>query len=209
MRRVSVTAVVEGKPDEAVAERVVRWVDLDLRAVHKPIVNNQEEYPGKSYIDKNIRAFNREAHRAPWFVLRDWDISDGAACAPELVRRKLPRPARMMCFRIAVRSIESWLLADRAGVARFLGVDTPTIPEDPDSLLDPKTALLELASRSTNREIRKGMVPAPGDTSPVGRRYNLLLTRFARVDWRPDRAAQNSPSLRKCLAALRDLGRNG
>jgi hypothetical protein len=37
-----------------------------------------------------------------------------------------------MCFRLAVHAAESWLLADSASLAAFLGVSAARLPNDPD-----------------------------------------------------------------------------
>jgi hypothetical protein len=194
---VYVDVVVEGEPDEALAEKVLRYAGFEPLPAHGKC--------GRGYIDSNIARFNHAADRTPWFVLRDWDADDQSRCAAELVRRLLPEPARKMRFRIAVRSVESWLMADRVAMARFLEVEPNAIPEVPDTIPKPKSFLVKLAGRSKNTIVRKDMVPESGASSKVGKRYNLLLTRFALEKWGPGRAAHYSPSLRKCIAALRDL----
>jgi hypothetical protein len=47
--------------------------------------------------------------------------------------------------RVAVREVESWVLADRRRIANFLSAPLNSIPMDPEQLDDPKMALLTLA----------------------------------------------------------------
>lgn len=53
-----------------------------------------------------------------------------------------------MCFRIAVREVEAWLLADAEQAAGFLAVPLARIPAEPETLPDPKATLIALAGRS-------------------------------------------------------------
>jgi hypothetical protein len=157
---------------------------------------------GKAYIDEKMAAFNSAARFNPWLVIRDLD-QDGSCC--ELRHLLLPTPAASMCFRIAVRAIESWLLADGEAMATFLDVDLTGVSTEPDSLADPKAAVVRLARKSKRKSIRLGMVPAHGDSSRVGARYSALMIQFAQTNWRPEVAARRSPSLRKCIVRLRQL----
>ena len=113
-----------------------------------------------------------------------------------------------MCFRIAVREVEAWLLADRERIASFLGVSPARVPRDPDGLDDPKLEMVNLARHSSRRVIRKEMTPRPGSGISIGPAYSLRLIEFASkpdVGWRPEVAAGHSRSLRRCVAALRTL----
>ncbi|MCS7168176.1 MAG: hypothetical protein RMI91_03400 [Gemmatales bacterium] len=65
------------------------------------------------------------------------DLDRDASCAPALRKRYLAQLAPYLCFRVAVRAIEAWLLADAPNLARFLHVCPNLIPPDPESLSDP------------------------------------------------------------------------
>ena len=71
-----------------------------------------EEYGGrgKSHFDQRIPGYNLAAKIEPWLTARDLDKD--AECAGKLAREILPKPAKLMCFRIVVRSVEAWLMAD-------------------------------------------------------------------------------------------------
>src|SRR5690349_2981582 len=118
----------------------------DLPAVDKILgdmgieLGPQYGFVGKDDLRRKLAGFNAAARHAPWLVLRDLDRD--ATCAPDLVSDLLPRPAKHMCFRIAVRSVEAWLIADRERIASFLGVRLEQVPAQPDLLPDPKGTLI-------------------------------------------------------------------
>jgi len=193
-----VTAAVEGDLDEAVLRRILELAGLSLANVY-----GRE---GKHKLLQRLAGYNLAARFSPWIVLLDLD--EDCPCAPECTRQWLPAPSQYMCFRLAVRAVEAWLLADRERIARRLGVNWRHIPSDPDTLADPKTELVNLARRSTSRPVRDQLVPQPGSGRQVGPLYNSLMIQF--VDdqddgWRPERAAESSDSLNRCIAQLRKI----
>jgi hypothetical protein len=113
-----------------------------------------------------------------------------------------------MCFRVVVREVEAWLLADRERLASFLGVPISRVPRDPESVDDPKGQMVALARRSLRRDIREDMVPRPQSRREVGPAYSSRLIEFADdvVDgWRPLVAAKSSDSLHRCIRCLSRL----
>jgi hypothetical protein len=185
---------VEGPTDAAVARRLLAEVGLEPGSVFS-------DHGGKSVVDTRLARWNEAARRSPWFVLRDLDRD--AECAPELVARLLPAPAPGMCFRIAVREVDAWLLGDRRAAARWLGVSASMLPLLPEAEPDPKQALINFARRSSLADVRRDLVPRPGSSAGVGRGYLAQVVHFVQSSWRPQVAAENCPSLRACLAALR------
>ncbi len=164
---VVLTGVVEGLLDQAVLRRLVGETDATLGQVHG--------LQGKDRLLKQLNAYNQAAKSAPWVVLVDLDRD--AECAPPCCRRWLPDRAPRMCFRIVVRAIEAWLLADREGLASFLGISVSPVPRQPETIDDPKLALVGLARRSRRRKLREDMVPEQGGRA-VGPRYRDRLTEF-------------------------------
>lgn len=191
-----IAGAVEGPGDEAVFHRLIAAVGATSGPVHGK--------NGKERLRSQILGYNHAAQHAPWCVLVD--LNQSATCAAALRDLWLPTPAPGMCFRVVVRKIESWLLADRARMAQFLGVREAIVPEWPDALDDPKQALINLARRSRRRAIVEDMVPGPRSGRSVGRGYTSRVIDFASDlsdnGWRPKVAAQHSDSLRRCLAAL-------
>jgi hypothetical protein len=193
-----VSGAVEGDLDEAVLHRIVRQAELTLAIVYGR--------KGKASLLRAIRGYNAAAHHAPWIVLVDLD--NDCDCAPPCVQRWLPDPAPHMCFRLVVRSVEAWLLADRDRIAEFLGVRRAQVPPDPDALDDPKRALINLARRSRRRALRMEIVPREGSGRSVGPLYTTRLIEFIQdeaVGWRVDHALGVSDSLRRCVEHLRRL----
>lgn len=190
-----VSVAVEGVSDAAVVRRILSSVGLD--------VGPEYVTRGKARLDRQLSGYNNAARFAPWVVLRDLDYD--APCASGLIAALLTDRAEHMYLRIPVRSIESWLIADPNGFSRFFGVSHALIPSRPDELDRPKRALVDLARRSTKRAVREGMVPAPGTSNEVGPEYTAQIIEFSSTVWDPGAAADNSESLRRCLAALRGI----
>jgi len=152
---------------------------------------------------KNLTGYNNAARFAGWMVLVDLDDD---ACVPPFRQRWLPDPAPLMCFRVAVRAIEAWLMGDRERIAKFLRVRQSLVPPDPEILPDPKGALVDLARHSRLSRIREDMVPRPASGRRVGPLYTTYLLQFIGDEvegWRPEIAAATAAdSLARCLRAL-------
>ncbi len=201
-KAVTISGAVEGLIDEAVLRRLVRWIGATPGAIHGK--------QGKSFLRKQLAAYNWAARTVPWLVLVDLDFD--ADCAPTMLHAWLPQPAPHMCFRIVVREIEAWLLADRERIAEFLNVRYSLIPRNPEAIADPKHALVEICRRSRRQEIREDMTPRPRSYREVGPAYNSRLVQFVldeRNGWRPDVAAERSPSLSHCLQRLESAASEG
>jgi len=192
-----VPCLVEGTLDEVVVRKL-----LDTSAL-EPAAFYLESLPA---FKTRLKAFNQAARHMSWFALCDLDDDD---CAPGRARDFLPDPASGMCFRVAVRAVETWLLADRACIARYLRISSDLIDPDPERLPAPKSHLVSLARRSRSRSIREGLVPAEGDSRTVGPEYTLLMSEFARERWNPVRAVTRSPSLRRALVRFQTLAETG
>lgn len=193
-----ISAAVEGLVDEGVIRRLVRHVGGEI---HRVYGRN-----GKAHLRQRIHGYNQAARISPWIVLVD--LNRDADCPPPLVAEWVPDPSPHMCFRVAVREVESWLLADGEAIARFLRVPVKRVPHAPELIDDPKRLLVELAEHSRRREIREDMVPRPGSGRTTGPAYASRLIEFAEGYWRPRVAAKSSDSLRRCLQRLRQMVRH-
>lgn len=190
--------LVEGDADEVVLRRVLAHVGLKCGAVYGK--------RGKSHVLERLPSYNQAAKLWPWVVVVD--LNQDAPCAPDFVRAYLARPATCMRFRVAVRAVEAWLLADAERIASFLRVPRSRIPVNPDAQGDPKGDLVEVARRSRSKVLSKDMVPRPGSGGRVGPAYTSRIKEFVTIAdhrWRPDVAAENSDSLRRCVEALHTL----
>jgi hypothetical protein len=193
MKRVfEVSIAVEGLSDEAVVRRIVR--DHGMR------VKNVFGLRGKHHLDQRLNAFNSAAKYGAWLVVRDLDHD--AVCAAALARDRLPSPNSGMRFRIAVRALEAWLLADAEGIAAYFGVARHHVPHTPERISDPKAALIEVARRSRSRAIREDMLPSEGTTARVGPGFIARINEFASSDWSWERGAKRSESLGRCVKSV-------
>lgn len=192
----SVSCAVEGDLDEAVARRLLEHVGLDAGPVYGRM--------GKEHIERSIGGYANAARRNPWFVLVDLD-SD-APCGAALISAWLPHPPALLAFRVAVRAVESWILADRSNLAHFLRVSRDVVPRGVDALRDPKLTLVNLARRSNARNLREGLPPRAGSGRAIGPLYVTELSGFVTAQWDVDAAAVGSDSLARCLSALQALG---
>ena len=193
-----VTGAVEGDLDEALLRRVASFAGLSLGAVHGR--------KGKEFLLQTINGYNRAAQFMPWVVLVDLDRN--CDCAPPCIAQWLPNPSAQMCFRVAVRGAEAWLLADREGMASWMAVPVGKVPENPDNLNDPKQEIINLARRSRRRTVQHDLVPRPGSGRTVGPLYTTRMIEFLQDEtsgWRPDRARRVSDSLARCIGRLRQF----
>jgi hypothetical protein len=189
---VFISGAVEGRSDEPVFRRIV---EERGGTVHRLQVQN-----GKSALRHALPGYNAAAVQSPWLVLVDLD-SD-FECAGALVADWLPHPSRHMCFRVVVRQIESWLLADAERFAEFFAVRRSALPTDPDSLPDAKQTVVNLVARSRRKSIRLDMVPSVGSGRRVGPAYASHLINFVsdpHHGWRLATAMAHSRSLTKCV----------
>jgi len=139
------------------------------------------------------KRYNDAGRHAPMIGLADLEQSE---CAPALLARELPQKSPGFHLRLAVRMLESWLMADRQSLASFLRVSVATIPVNPDAEVHPKRKLIDIARKSTSRAIRDALVP--GDSGAiVGPEYVATMSDFIRLHWQAANARQVSPSLER------------
>lgn len=197
--RVPVSFAVEGIVDQAIVLKIFLESGVP---------------PGPSYVcdgignlKRRLPGFNAGARHAPWFVLCDLDRHE---CAPELRARLLgPTPADGMQLRVAVRSVEAWLMADRRSFASFLGVGVKQVPGDPERIDDPKRTVVELARESRRRVIREGLAPSEIDGQRIGAAYTEQMIQYVRRRWSPKRACVASTSLARVIQRCDAFSRRG
>ena len=192
---------VEGWTDEPVAEKIISSVGF--------VPHHTLTADGKANLDKKLPGLNKSAASMPWLVIRDLDDDDEQFCIPDLRANLLGRHEHRpsMCLRFAVRSMESWLMADRDEFASFFGIRRGLLEEEPETLINPRQYLTSICARSRKRQIKQGIPPRPGQRRSVGPEYNDLVREFAEDHWDPQRACANAPSLKRaldCLTMLRD-----
>lgn len=203
----TVFLAVEDDLSEAVANKLLggaggaSWVPQRL---------GRGRAPGSGQIRKNLPKYADLASKQPVAVITDLD---DRKCPIALINdwfgsRKIPAG---MAFRIAVREVEAWLMADRVGLSAFLGVPLSLIPDNVEMVSRPKERLIGIAGRA-RRELRDEIVPARGSLARQGLGYNDVLSRFVRENWNPEAATSGSESLRRAIAGfekLRNVWRSG
>jgi hypothetical protein len=173
----SLVVVVEGDTDIPIVQALARDAGLEIGKIL--------DLAGKSQIDERLVGYNNAAKGSPWLVLRDLDHD--ADCAPTFLAARPLKSSQWMTFRLAVREVEAWLLADARGGAAFLHVPERNFPTQPDDEQDPTVTLVNLARRSKRAAIRKAMVPPAGANAQVtATATNVLCLSFVRL-W-PGRA---------------------
>jgi len=163
-------------------------------------VDNVYGKRGKDHLRENIRRYNQAARHGDWVILVD--LNNDAECPPPFINSWLPTRNPNLQLRIAVRAIESWLLADRKEIARFLRVPMQKIPMQPENEPNPKQAFINIVRISKSKILREDIIPPPTSTASQGPGYTSRLTEFTMNYWKPGRAAHHSPSLKRSINSL-------
>lgn len=192
------TAVVLATEDE-----LSEAVGLSLAAEAGLYVGQFLRRGGFGYLKSKVGSFCEIALRQPVLLLTDLDR---VTCAPTLLNKWMvssERPENFI-FRVVVREIESWLLADHHAMRSLIGARVGKLPLEPDHLPDPKQVLLSLAGRAP-RAVKDDLVVTHGAIASQGLGYNARLCEMVRQHWQPARAADRSASLARTRVRLREL----
>jgi len=118
-----------------------------------------------------------------------------------------------LLFRIAQEEAETWLMADREGFSKWLGVSIDLIPlvqkidkKKPiyEIICPIKPSLYmmrEIVSKSPKIELKELLTPKAGAKKGPG--YNSAILPFIRDKWNIENAASNSYSLTKAITRLK------
>jgi hypothetical protein len=167
------------------------------------VVDTVRNERGFGAIKTKIRKYNQAAHWMPYLVITDLD---NHPCPVTMVNEWIDTPRhKNLIFRVAVREVEAWLLADREHIAQFLQISSAQIDRNPETLQDPKGALIQAVKKhSRNRNIRTDIVPI-GTTSSIGPNYNGRLSDFVMQHWDVNLARENAPSLDRAMRRLEEF----
>lgn len=193
-----INALVEGPVDESVVERVLRSTGHELADCWGK--------QGSAFIRDHVQQYATAARTAPLLVVVD-QMDTRLECPPQVAAAWLPHRPPGLVFCVAVREVESWLLADRNGVAELLRIRVGRIPKRPDEIDDPKRCLVALARQSRSSTVKRMFVPAANSTAQVGRLYTTGVQEFASSRWSIDDARRLSPSLNRCVERLSAIDR--
>ena len=186
--------IVEGSTDIPVVTALMYaagWADSEFSVTSAN---------GKGAIDRDIKKYWEAARVLPYVIFRDLD-QDGEGC-PVTLRAELvehtPGESPDLLIRIVDQCIESWILADRQGVAEFC--KRPIVSVRPcDSR--PKDHLLRLFQKAQFKDA----VLREGGKLRFGTAYKMHLQNLMTHHWSIERAAAESDSLRRALKRLTDL----
>ena len=122
-------------------------------------IDREENGGGFRQLKRKVRNYqNMASFGYPVLLIADLDSAE----CPESLRSTWleAKPNECFLFRVAVREIEAWLLADRLAIADFLKINRKKVPDAPERLTDPKATLLRLA-RGASRKIQEGLSQNP------------------------------------------------
>jgi len=155
---------------------------------------------GSGYLQSKIESFIQISNHCPLLLVTDLD---SLTCAPRLRAQWMNGRAipRNLLFRVAVREVEAWLMADHEAFGSLVG---KAVNFDVEGLADPKAKLLSLA-KGAKREVREDLVATQGSIASQGVGYNVRLSSYVRNLWSPSRAASNSESLRRAIARINEI----
>ena len=134
----------------------------------------------------SILVTDLDANHTPNDLGRNWF---GVVCLSALPKGFL--------FRVAIREIEAWIMADRKGFAPYLSVSPDNFPDDSESILDPKRFLLNLIDAKCKKKRFREMLPLKGQK--IGINYNPILVDFVENHWNIANATLHSSSLRRAI----------
>jgi len=197
IHNIPLTLVFEDQLSEFIMSKLVSEIHLDGKPKYS--VHLSFSGGGNSYIKKNIKGFNAASKGSAYFVLTDLD---NHICAPALIQEWLNVPKNNnLILRVAIREVESWILADIEGFSTFTGISTANFPENPDEISDPKAELLKIIKKSRFRSIKEDILPK-NNYAKIGPNYNGRLGEFVYKHWNSTRAAGRSASLARTVKAL-------
>jgi hypothetical protein len=190
-----IAIATEDQLSEAIALRLI----ADIPTPH--FIQLKLGRTGNGYLRSRMSSWYQMAQHQVMLVLTDLDRAN---CLVEFRDQWLvAEPPKNLLLRIAVREVESWVLADHVAMRGLIGAKG-VLPVSPDELPDPKQSLLRLA-KGASKQVRDDLLKTiDGNLSP-GLGYNARLTEFVTSVWNPQRAAGRSPSLARARLRLKEV----
>lgn len=190
-----IAIATEDQLSEAIALRLI----ADIPTPH--FIQHKLGKTGSGYLRSKMNSWYQMAQQQVMVVLTDLDRAN---CLVEFRDQWLvAAPPQNLLLRIAVREVESWVLADHAAMRELIG-PKGVLPAAPDELADPKHSLLKLA-KSAPKQIREDLLKTSDGNLAQGLGYNARLTAWVNSEWSPQRAAERSPSLARTRLRLNEV----
>lgn len=190
-----IAIATEDQLSEAIALRLI----ADIPTPH--FIQHKLRKTGNGYLRSKMGSWYQMAQHQVMLVLTDLDRAN---CLVEFRDQWLINaPPQNLLLRIAVREVESWVLADHVAMRALIGAKG-VLPAAPDELADPKQSLLKLA-KSAPKPIREDLLKTIDGNLAQGLGYNARLTAWVNSEWSPQRAAERSPSLARARLRLNEV----
>ena len=188
-----VNLVVEDLLSAAVLRRILGDLNISVATCYG--------LQGNNYIRQRLRAFHKASQYIPYVILTDLDNNP---CPPQLISNwgQGLNPSGSFIFRVAVKEVESWLLADRINFAVYLGIPPVRIPNNVEGIPNTKEFLINLAKGARKKQMREDIAPLAGSFGKRGKDYNGALIRFVRQHWNYNTALAYSQSLNGTIKAI-------
>jgi hypothetical protein len=158
-------------------------------------------YPGRGFgwIKNNINAFNYAAKYETFLAVVDLDRD---ICPLRKIQDWFNYPPNEnLLFRIAVKEVESWIIADTLNFSKFLKLRESLLIKNVDNIKDPKQYIFDLIHKSNKRYLKS---ICPEQNGRIGPDYNEKLSRFVNSSWDPFLAMKNSPSFKRMILRLNE-----
>jgi len=191
-----VVLATEDELSEAIGIKLLAEINLEPQSIQYLRKN------GSGYLRSKLNNWKELSQIRPVLLITDLDQ---ISCPMKLITTWLGGSAvpQDLLLRVAVREIESWVLADHEAVRQLIG-KKGKLPPSPDELSDPKSHLLQLAQLAP-REIREDLVKENGAITSQGIGYNARLRHWVSSSWSAERASTRSPSLARTRIRLKEL----
>ena len=187
----------EDEPSKAIIQKIISSLRINCEI---------KFYHGRGFgnLKKMAPSLNQAAEQAPCILITDLDTSE---CPVSLRNSWINNRTQKeyFIFRIAVREIESWILADRINFSEYFGVNLRKIPYNTDIIPDPKKHLISIARKSKKGWVKRDIPPIAKSTASVNPNYNQRLVDFITEQWSPHDASTSSGSLKKALSDIERL----
>ena len=193
---IPIALATEDELSEAIALRLIAEVKRPHHVTHKL------GRKGFGYLRSKMDSWYQMADHQIMMVLTDLDRAN---CLVEFRGQWLadkPLPETLV-FRIAVKEVEAWVLADHVAMRELVG-KKGVLPVDPDTLTDPKQTLLWFA-KTAPKSVRDDLIRDSDGQLRQGVGYNARLSHWINTAWSPERAAERSPSLARARSRLQEV----
>lgn len=201
MSQLEIDYCAEGQSDMVIARKLI------VVAGHAPgrAYPRENGAQGKAAVDRLVAGLNAgAAFGNPVLVLRDMDEAD---CPASLIQQLLTTRSPRMLLRIAVRSADAWLMADRKAYAIFCGIKERQIPEMVENLARPKSIIEAWLDNGKARRLARFVIQQRRLGMPNYQIIGQWHAEFARSDWDPIRAANSDtcPSLQRAIVRIQNM----